>query len=113
MARKVEEKKLEKIYDKVEENPGKKAGFIAKLLRLNRSEVTRSLPALEDKGLFIYEDDHGGLYPFHIGTRHNVDLGRSLHWERGLKQRYDADCESVKLQILRWGIFSYMNIRPD
>lgn len=63
MARKPEEKKLEEIFEKVEENPGKKAGFIAKLLGLNRSEVTRSLPALEDKGLFIYEDDEGGLFP--------------------------------------------------
>lgn len=62
MARKTEEKKLEKIYEKVEQNPGKKAGFIARLLGLNRSEVTRSLPALEDKGLYIYEDDEGGLY---------------------------------------------------
>ena len=63
MARKIEEKKLEEIYEKVEENPGKKAGFIARLLGLNRSEVTRSLPALDDKGLYIYEDDGGGLYP--------------------------------------------------
>jgi Mn-dependent DtxR family transcriptional regulator len=63
MARKIEEKKLEEIYEQVEANPGKKAGFIARLLGLNRSEVTRSLPALEDKGLFIYEDEEGGLYP--------------------------------------------------
>jgi len=63
MARRTEEKKLEKIYEKVEENPGKKAGFIARLLGLNRSDVTRSLPALESKGLLIYEDEEGGLYP--------------------------------------------------
>jgi Mn-dependent DtxR family transcriptional regulator len=64
MARKTEEKKLKVIYTKVKENPGKKAGFIARLLGLNRSEVTRSLPALEEKGLFVYEDDEGGLFPF-------------------------------------------------
>ena len=63
MARKIDKKKLEEIYEKVGENPGKKAGFIARLLGLNRSEVTRSLPALDDKGLYIYEDDEGGLYP--------------------------------------------------
>ena len=51
MARKTAEKKLEEIYEKVEENQGKRAGFIARLLGLNRSEVTRSLPALDDKGL--------------------------------------------------------------
>ncbi len=71
MARKIEGKKLEEIYEKVEENPGKKAGFIARLLGLNRSEVTRSLPALEDKGLLIYEDEEGGLYP------HNVKQSQS------------------------------------
>jgi Mn-dependent DtxR family transcriptional regulator len=63
MARKTDETRLKKIYEKVEENPGKRAGFIARLLGLNRSEVTRSLPALDGKGLLIYEDDHGGLYP--------------------------------------------------
>lgn len=64
MARKTEEEKLEAIYNQVEENPGEKAGFIARLLGLHRSEVTRSLPALNNKGLLIYEDDEGGLYPF-------------------------------------------------
>lgn len=64
MARKIEDKKLENIYNTVQEYPGRKAGFIASLLGLNRSEVTRSLPALEDKGLHLSEDDKGGLWPF-------------------------------------------------
>ncbi|MBI5965491.1 MAG: hypothetical protein HY863_18595 [Chloroflexi bacterium] len=64
MARKTDDEKLESIYNSVQENPGKKAGFIARLLGLNRSEVTRSLPALEDKKLYIAEDDKGGLWPF-------------------------------------------------
>lgn len=64
MARKVDDEKLKSIYNRVKENPGKKAGFIARLLGLNRSEVTRSLPALEDKKLYIAEDDQGGLWPF-------------------------------------------------
>ncbi len=67
MARKTDEKKLEEIYKKVGENPGKKAGFIARLLGLNRSEVTRSLPALDVKGLLVYEDDEGRLYTLHQG----------------------------------------------
>ncbi len=65
MARKTDDMKLKNIYNKVQEHPGKKAGFIARLLRINRSEVTRSLPALEDKKLYIAEDDQGGLWPFH------------------------------------------------
>lgn len=64
MARKADDERLKSIYNALEENPGKKAGFIAWLLGLHRSEVTRSLPTLEDKGLLIYEDEDGGLYPF-------------------------------------------------
>ncbi len=64
MARKNDDKKIESIYNKVQEHPGKKAGFIARILGLNRSEVTRSLPALEKKGLLVSEDDRGGLWPF-------------------------------------------------
>ena len=64
MARKTEDKKLENIYNIVQEHPGKKAGFIARLLGLSRSDVTRSLPTLEDRGLHLSEDDKGGLWPF-------------------------------------------------
>ncbi len=64
MARKPQEERLENIYNKVQENPGEKPGFIARLLGLNRSEVTRMLPALEEKGLYVSEDDNGGLWPF-------------------------------------------------
>jgi Mn-dependent DtxR family transcriptional regulator len=64
MARLPNDHQLEKIYRKIEEHPGKKAGFIARLLGLNRSEVTRALPALEEKELYLVEDEKGGLWPF-------------------------------------------------
>lgn len=64
MARKTHDEKLKNIYNTVKEYPGKKAGFIARLLGLNRSEVIRSLPALEEKGLLVSEDYEGGLWPF-------------------------------------------------
>ncbi|HQU37588.1 MAG TPA: hypothetical protein PLR65_13465 [Anaerolineales bacterium] len=64
MARLANHDRAEKIYRKIEEHPGKKAGFIARLLGLNRSEVTRSLPVLEEKGLYLSEDKKGGLWPF-------------------------------------------------
>ena len=64
MARPPQDKKIESIYNKVEQYPGEKPGFIARLLGLNRSEVTRMLPALEDRGLYLYEDEKGGLWPF-------------------------------------------------
>lgn len=65
MARKPQDERLESIYNKVEEHPGEKPGFFARLLGLERSEVTRSLPALDDNGYLLYEDDKGGLWPFH------------------------------------------------
>lgn len=64
MARKPQEERLESIYQSVKEHPGAKPGFLARLLGLERSEVTRALPALEEKGLLMYEDDRGGLWPF-------------------------------------------------
>jgi predicted ArsR family transcriptional regulator len=64
MARSQNTKRMEQIYRKIEEHPGKKAGFIAQILGLNRSEVTRVLPSLETKGLLISEDEKGGLWPF-------------------------------------------------
>ena len=64
MARPQNDQRIEQIYRKIEEHPGKKAGFIARLLGLHRSEVTRTLPAFEDKGLLVSEDSKGGLWPF-------------------------------------------------
>jgi DNA-binding MarR family transcriptional regulator len=64
MARPANYNKADDIYRKIEEHPGKKAGFVARLLGLNRSDVTRALPALEDKGLYLIEDEKGGLWPF-------------------------------------------------
>ena len=64
MARSANYQRAEQIYRKIEEHPGERAGFVARLLGLNRSEVTRTLPALEDKGLLISEDEKGGLWPF-------------------------------------------------
>lgn len=64
MGRKYADVRLEKIYEVVKERPGKKAGFIARLLGLHRSEVTRALPALEEHGLYLSEDEGGGLWPF-------------------------------------------------
>jgi len=64
MARPANHDRAEQIYRKIEEQPGKKAGFLANLLGINRSEVTRALPSLQDKGLLVSEDDKGGLWPF-------------------------------------------------
>ena len=64
MARKPQQAKLESIYRIIQENPGQRPGFIANLLGMHRSEVTRSLPQLEAKGFLLAEDRQGRLWPF-------------------------------------------------
>ena len=64
MARKRQQERLEKIYDAVEEYPGERPGWIARLLGVDRSQVTRSLPAMDDHGYYLSEDEKGGLWPF-------------------------------------------------
>lgn len=64
MGRKVREERLDEIWETVEKNPGKRPGAIASLLGLNRSEVTRALPAMDEQGYYLSEDERGGLWPF-------------------------------------------------
>lgn len=64
MARRPQEDRLETIYEAVETHPGECPGFFARLLGLNRSAITRSLPAMEEDGYLLSEDDEGGLWPF-------------------------------------------------
>lgn len=64
MARKAQPERLETLYEAVEEYPGEQPGFFARLLDLNRSSVTRSLPVMEEEGYLLSEDDEGGLWPF-------------------------------------------------
>ncbi|GAB4521116.1 MAG: hypothetical protein Fur0018_01280 [Anaerolineales bacterium] len=65
MARNPNSDKLERIYRTVEDHPGECPGFLARLLGLSRAEVTRALPALEERGYYLSEDERGGLWPFH------------------------------------------------
>ncbi len=64
MGRQAQQSRVEAIYQAVEQNPGEKAAEVAQRLGLNRSEVTRYLPALEENGLLLSEDQQGRLWPF-------------------------------------------------
>jgi DNA-binding MarR family transcriptional regulator len=64
MARPANCHRAKRIYRTIEKHPGKRPGFIARLLGIHRSEVTRALPSLQDKGPLISEDNKGGLWPF-------------------------------------------------
>jgi Mn-dependent DtxR family transcriptional regulator len=64
MARKAESDRLEAMADTIEEHPAITQGRLAQMLGLHRSAVTRALPALEDKGVLLVEDDRGRLSLF-------------------------------------------------
>lgn len=59
-----QQERLESIFQAVEQQPGQRPAEIADQLGLNRSEVTRYLPLLEENGLLLSEDKRGRLYPF-------------------------------------------------
>jgi DNA-binding IclR family transcriptional regulator len=64
MARRPKKERLASIYRAVEENPGQRPGALARILGLPRSQVTRSLPTLEEHGYLLSEDERGGLWVF-------------------------------------------------
>lgn len=67
MARQPKPERLEEIYRAIEEEPGCRPGLLARLLGLHRSEVIRALPALEERGYLLSEDEKGGLWIFRRG----------------------------------------------
>ena len=64
MARRQDQNRLNRIYKTIQKNPGNRPGRIARLLGEPRSQITRSLPALEAQGYLLSEDQSGGLWPF-------------------------------------------------
>ncbi|HIE57433.1 MAG TPA: hypothetical protein EYP88_04275 [Anaerolineales bacterium] len=69
MARKHRLQRLEKIYQAVVDHPGEHPGRLAQLLGEPRSQITRTLPALEEHGYLLSEDEKGRLWPFEKKSR--------------------------------------------
>ena len=64
MGRQTDQGRLQQINDYVERHPGVRPTEIAQHCDLPRSSVTRALPALEEAGYLLSEDQHGRLWPF-------------------------------------------------
>ena len=62
--RRADRKRLEAIWQTVEQNPGIRTGRVARELGLHRSSVARALPAMEEEGLLLSEDRQGRLRPW-------------------------------------------------
>ncbi|MEZ4861192.1 MAG: HTH domain-containing protein [Caldilineaceae bacterium] len=55
---------FEGMRDLITQQPGISAAELARLLHVDRSTIIRRLPSMNDAGIYLYEDDAGGLYPF-------------------------------------------------
>ncbi|MCW5850790.1 MAG: MarR family transcriptional regulator [Anaerolineae bacterium] len=64
MARRTDGDRVAVIADLIKEQPGLTPAGIAEALGLDRSAVTRILPALEDQGILLEEDERGKLSLF-------------------------------------------------
>ena len=64
MARKANQDELERLARGIEQQPGKRSGFFARLFGCTREKISRQLVTLNDQERLYYEDDGGGLYPF-------------------------------------------------
>ena len=58
------EERLKAIWRTVEGEPGIKANNVAQKLGIPTSSVTRALPALDEEGMLLSEDQKGGLWPW-------------------------------------------------
>ena len=67
MGRKADERWLEQLEQAIANYPDERPGFFARLLGLDRSTVMRDLPALEERGVLLAEDDRGRLSLFGQG----------------------------------------------
>jgi DNA-binding IclR family transcriptional regulator len=65
MGRKPDERRLERYGEVVPEYPGGvRASQLARVLGVHRSTVQRDLPALEERGTLLMEDERGLLSLF-------------------------------------------------
>lgn len=64
MGRKANAQQIAQIGRYVESHPGSKPVEVARGLGVQPSSITRSLPAVEEAGILLYEDKKGGLWPF-------------------------------------------------
>lgn len=64
MGRKPDANRIAAIGRYVDTHPGSKPSDIARGLGLEPSSVTRLLPALQDQGILLSEDNRGRLWPF-------------------------------------------------
>lgn len=64
MARKTNERRLQKATQLLQNQPGCKSGEYAQMMGCHRQTFSRLLVQLNDRGLLLSEDGKGRLWPF-------------------------------------------------
>ena len=59
MGRRQDKQQLEIIAQAIEQYPGRKPGWFARMLGMDNKAIMRALPQLEDNGYMLVEDDQG------------------------------------------------------
>jgi len=58
------EPEFDEMAEQIEAQPGISPSELARRLGVPTSTVTRRLPSMDEAGIYLYEDDKGGLWPF-------------------------------------------------
>lgn len=64
MSRKANPQGPTTLQQAISTHPGQRPGFFARLLGWPREKVNRTLVILNDRGIFLSEDERGGIWPF-------------------------------------------------
>jgi hypothetical protein len=64
MARNSDEERLQQIALAIRQNPGRRPGWIARLLGFDNKTIMRALPQLEARGILLVEDERGRVSHF-------------------------------------------------
>ena len=69
MGRKANQKRIKAAEEAIKANPGQRAGHYARQLGYHRETFNRVLVQLNDRGVFLSEDERGRLWPFRRRNR--------------------------------------------
>lgn len=64
MGRNANQEKIQRAAELIRHQPGKRAGEYARLLDMHQQAFHRLLIQMEDRGIYLSEDEEGRLWPY-------------------------------------------------
>lgn len=77
----------QEMWSIIQDMPGIRKSTLAKLLKVEPSTVDRRLPALEEIGALLSEDESGKLYVFHTEKGFPHTRGGEPKWSTNTRKR--------------------------